>query len=205
MGETGLRKAFGAQKVDSWTNYVSCNRKLCLQWVLRAAGASLILLWYLVWGYDENKLQYNSRHPYILVIPLVGYLMVRNSSAYITNRYSVFLEFLGRNTLETYVLQFHLFMCREVQHTLVILPGANRLTDGDGGTYGFFMRLLNMLVLGCAYLFVAIEARKATVVTQESFVKLTKTFVGGATSGGGARAVKLESAAPSAAAAKPVE
>merc|ERR1712194_137410 len=191
MGETGLRKAFGAQKVDSWTNYVSCNRKLCLQWVLRAAGASLILLWYLVWGYDENKLQYNSRHPYILVIPLVGYLMVRNSSAYITNRYSVFLEFLGRNTLETYVLQFHLFMCREVQHTLVILPGANRLTDGDGGTYGF--------------LFVAIEARKATVVTQESFVKLTKTFVGGATSGGGARAVKLESAAPSAAAAKPVE
>ncbi len=143
-------------------------RRCFLQSCLQLVGVGLMLFWYLAWGYSDEKLAYNSMHPFILIFPLLGYLFVRNSSFYMTDRYSSFLEFLGRNTLETYVLQFHVFLCRDVQHILVLLPGSHISDRND------LMSALNMLCCGCIFLTLAGEARRATVITQNCIIELVR-------------------------------
>merc|ERR1712071_538330 len=85
--------------------------------------------------------------------------MLRNSSKCLTECHSTFLEFLGKNTLETYVLQFHLFMNHQVQHIPIVIPGSG--PDGSST-----LKLLNMLLCGCVFVTAAVMARHVTVSTQ---------------------------------------
>lgn len=139
-------------------------------WTQRFVGVFLIAVWYFGFGYLDDKYVYNPVHPYVFVIALTGFLMLRNSSKYLAECHSEFLEFLGRNTLETYVLQFHLFMNHKVQHIPVFIPGSG--ADGH-----IALRILNMLVCGCFFVFVAVEARKVTVSTQNTVVELVNLCV----------------------------
>ena len=91
--------------------------------------------------------------------------MLRNSSKYLTELHSTVLEFMGRITLETYVLQFHVFMCQNVQHIPVVLPGS--------GPNGFaVLKFANMLLCGAVFFTLAWYARRATVVTQDAIAEL---------------------------------
>ena len=47
-------------------------------------------------------------------------LLVRKLVA--SNYFSPFYKWFGEMTLEMYLLQFHLLMCRSVQHIIVIIP-----------------------------------------------------------------------------------
>ncbi|CAB9528157.1 REDUCED WALL ACETYLATION [Seminavis robusta] len=133
--------------------------------IQRAAGAGLILLWLFGFGMETDKHVYNPRHPYIFWMPMAGWLMLRNSSKYLTELHSTVLEFMGRITLETYVLQFHVFMCRNVQHIPVVIPGS--------GANGFIiLKFANMLVTGACFIGLAFYARQATVVTQNAITEL---------------------------------
>jgi N-acetylneuraminate 9-O-acetyltransferase len=93
--------------------------KVQAMYLQRAAGVGLMVIWYLGFGSESDKYVYNPRHPFVFWMPLAGWLMLRNSSKYLTELHSTVLEFMGRITLETYVLQFHVFMCQNVQH----IPG----------------------------------------------------------------------------------
>lgn len=130
-------------------------------------GAGLIYLWYTTFGHIDDKLLYNPFHPYIFIFPLLGWLMLRNSHRYLCEHHCAFLEFLGRNTLETYVLQFHLFMNHSVQHIPVVIPGS----DEHGH---IVLRTLNMILCGTIFMYVAIWARKVTVSTQMTVVGFMK-------------------------------
>ncbi len=144
--------------------YGSVDRPL-VRWTQRFVGVGLIALWYFGFGYLDNKLIYNPLNPYVFILAVIGWLMVRNSSKYLTECHSTFLEFLGRNTLETYVLQFHLFMNHAVQRIPIIIPNSG--ADGN-----MICRILNMLVCGSIFVSVAIQARKVTVSTQTTVVDL---------------------------------
>jgi fucose 4-O-acetylase-like acetyltransferase len=139
-------------------------------------GVGLIAVWYFEFGSMTDKYQYNPLHPYVFVLAMIGWLMIRNSSKYLTECHSTFLEFLGRNTLETYVLQFHLFMNHKVQNIPIVIPGS-------GPTGNIVIKTLNMLLCGIIFVSVAILARKVTVSTQNTVVDLVtiikKKVVGG--------------------------
>ncbi len=152
-----------ASQYMAWA-YGSVNRPF-VQWTQRFVGVGLIALWYYGFGYLTDKFTYNPIHPYVFCFAVLGWLMIRNSSRYLTESHSVFLEFLGRNTLETYVLQFHLFMNHSVQHIPIIIPGSG----ADGSS---LLRVLNMLVCGTIFVAVAVQARKVTVSTQNTVVEL---------------------------------
>jgi hypothetical protein len=128
-------------------------------------GIILILLWWMLFGHINDKFVYNPIHPLIFWLPLFGWLMIRNSSKYLTEVHSTALEFFGKITLETYVLQFHVFMCRNVQHIPIVLPNSG--PEGNP-----MMKFLNMLLTGVGFVALAYWARKITVTTQTTVTDL---------------------------------
>ncbi|KAL7530163.1 hypothetical protein ACHAXR_003342 [Thalassiosira sp. AJA248-18] len=136
-----------------------------------SVGVALIAFWYCLFGHIPDKFAYNPVHPYVFVFAVIGWLMIRNCTRYLTECHSTLLEFLGRNTLETYVLQFHLFMSHNVQHIPVIIPGSG--ADGSA-----VIRFLNMALCGGVFVTMAVWARKITVATQMSVVDLVKNLRG---------------------------
>jgi len=134
-------------------------------------GVAFIAFWYNLFGYMPDKFSYNPVHPYVFVFAVIGWLLIRNCTRYLTECHSTLLEFLGRNTLETYVLQFHLFMSHNVQNIPVVIPGAT--ADGTPT-----LKFLNMLLCGSMFLTLAVWARKITVATQLSVVGLVKNLGG---------------------------
>jgi len=129
------------------------------------AGICCIAFWFGMCGHIRDKYTYNPLHPYVFWLPLVGWLIIRNSSRYLMEVHSTALEYFGRITLETYVLQFHLFMCRHVQHIPVVIPGA--------GADGFIiLKIANMLLTGVVFVTVAYYARQFTVETQTTVTQL---------------------------------
>ena len=156
-------------------------------WIQRVAGVGLIYFWWSMFGHIQDKYTYNPIHPYCFWLPVAGWLMIRNSSKYLTELHSGCLEFFGRITLETYVLQFHVYMNHNVKHIPVVLPGS-----GQDGTW--IMKFLNMGLCGILFVTMAFYARKITIITQTTVTELVGEIQklrygdrggGGGSSGGG--------------------
>jgi 10 TM Acyl Transferase domain found in Cas1p len=144
---------------------VPSQSQISAMWLQRAGGVGLMGLWYVLFGYQTDKYSYNPTHPYVFWLPMAGWLMLRNSSKYLCELHSGAMEFFGRITLETYVLQFHVFMCQNVQHIPIVVPGS-----GPEGSW--FLKTLNMLVCGTLFVALAHSARHATVTTQTTVTEL---------------------------------
>jgi hypothetical protein len=142
------------------------------RWAQRLGGVGLMAGWYLLFGHIQDKFTYNPIHPFVFWMPIAGWLMVRNSSKWLTEVHCGVMEFFGRITLETYVLQFHLFMCQDVQHIPIVIPGSG--PDGS-----LFLRTLNMLLCGCIFVGTAWWARRVTVSTQTTVTELVNLAMKG--------------------------
>eukprot|EP00041_Stephanoeca_diplocostata_P025995 m.693055 g.693055 ORF g.693055 m.693055 type:complete len:581 (-) comp22869_c0_seq1:3701-5443(-) len=59
-----------------------------------------------------QKFDYNQHHPYFSFIPIVYYIFVRNVIPSFRDYHLGLLEQAGKITLETYLCQFHMWMCR---------------------------------------------------------------------------------------------
>ena len=65
------------------------------------------------WGqavFLKDKYAYNALHPYTSWIPVLCYIVARNLTPALRARYLLLFTFLGQVTLETYILQFHVWM-----------------------------------------------------------------------------------------------
>jgi N-acetylneuraminate 9-O-acetyltransferase len=67
-------------------------------------------LWYYFVGSIENKFVYNALHPYTSFIPITFFIILRNLSITFRKNYFWGLGMIGKITLETYLLQFHLML-----------------------------------------------------------------------------------------------
>jgi len=62
------------------------------------------------------------------------------------------MAWVGQITLKTYVLQFHVFMCRNVQHIIVFVPG---------------FPVVNCLITGSLFVGLSWMAREGSVSIQK--------------------------------------
>jgi N-acetylneuraminate 9-O-acetyltransferase len=145
--------------------YAGEQPQVAAMWAQRIGGASLIYIWWALFGHINDKYTYNPIHPYCFWLPVAGWLMLRNSSKYLCELHSEALEFFGRITLETYVLQFHVYMNHNVKNIPVILPGS-----GEDGIW--IMKFLNMGLCGVLFVTMAYYARKITITTQTTVHEL---------------------------------
>ena len=166
-GEMEFR--FGLDRYSAWwgmvSAYIFMNVHKCRKHDFPIAtvtgGIVLICIWYYVWGYEFDKYTYNPSHPYVVILPIVGYILIRNGHPILRGYYSSAMAWFGGITLETYVLQFHILMCHNVQHILVICPWP----------------VLNTCIVATAFIAASWVARKLTIEIQKKVAnKFEKTL-----------------------------
>lgn len=81
----------------------------------------LTLLWF-IFIYSQDKLAYNLTHSYTAIVPLTSYIFFRNLTPFIRSGVSMSLHDLGKTTLETYLLQHHIWLTSNAKTLLTIIP-----------------------------------------------------------------------------------
>ncbi|KAK7113317.1 N-acetylneuraminate (7)9-O-acetyltransferase-like isoform X2 [Littorina saxatilis] len=69
-----------------------------------------------------NKPQCNDVHSYIVFIPVVSYILLRNVPGWLRTRYSSFFAWFGKISLELFICQYHVWLAADTHGVLVMLP-----------------------------------------------------------------------------------
>jgi len=106
----------------NWIEKQSRKVELCIKWAIVILIISLLYFWQKK-ILRLDKFAYNALHPYTSWIPYLSYIVLRNISKRARNWYSTFLAWGGTITLETYILQYHMYMLDDAKSILVMIPG----------------------------------------------------------------------------------
>ncbi|KAI1647598.1 Cas1p-domain-containing protein [Daldinia loculata] len=79
-------------------------------WLAIICVGSIITFFYVTQTYLQEKQTYNQIHPFISWIPILCFIVLRNSHRMLRDRYLLLPNLLGRISLETYVLQYHIWL-----------------------------------------------------------------------------------------------
>ena len=146
FGWLGTESVVGAGRGSVWEYYFrtsldhyssffgmifALNFPLAEQYFSKAKGWPLIVaavlmamvttLW-AVYFYSKEKLEYNLTHSYTAIIPLTAYIFFRNITPAVRSGVSMSLHDLGKTTLETYLLQHHIWLTSNAKTLLTIIP-----------------------------------------------------------------------------------
>jgi hypothetical protein len=139
-------------------------------------GLTLALsVWYTVTFFLLPKREYNKVHPFTSFIPIWCYMVLRNCSPTLRRWHMHLFAWCGKVTLETYILQFHIWM----------------KSTGINGSPKFLMVWLpgwfytNFLLTTVVFIFVSYRIFKITVVLRDACIprdgsKMFQHAVGGA-------------------------
>ncbi|KIW68051.1 hypothetical protein PV04_04021 [Phialophora macrospora] len=84
---------------------------------LSAAGLVIPAYAYFCHAFS-NKFQYNKWHPFVSPLPVMSFIILRNSTRRISSHYSRLFSWFGRCSLETFVLQYHLWLAADSRGVL---------------------------------------------------------------------------------------
>ncbi|KAF5384959.1 hypothetical protein D9615_001440 [Tricholomella constricta] len=118
----GMLAAIGAIKVREYRLTEHAHWPLVIK---VAIGASAIcLIWFFTFElFQESKFTYNRWHPYISFIPVLAFVVLRNASVILRSASSSAFAFVGRCSLETFIIQYHFWLAGDTKGVLLVLPG----------------------------------------------------------------------------------
>jgi hypothetical protein len=73
-------------------------------------------------AFSESKSMYNNMHPWISLFPILGYIILRNYNEDLRLYNSELYIWIGKISLETFLLQFHVWMALDTKGLLILLP-----------------------------------------------------------------------------------
>ena len=90
------------------------------KWVLVSIIGMISFLW---WAHTcPEKYFYNLLHPYVSLFPVSLFVILRNSTETLRRKTSGFFCWIGRFSLETFLVQFHVWLAMDTRGILVIFP-----------------------------------------------------------------------------------
>jgi hypothetical protein len=85
---------------------------------------------FLVWvngPFMLAKRQYNATNAYFGIVPLLTYIFFRNLTPWLREHTLHFLHEIGKTTLETYLMQHHIWLTSDAKSLLTLVPGWPKL------------------------------------------------------------------------------
>lgn len=112
--------------------------------------SALVISWFLVFEINqESKFTYNYWHPYISCLPVLGFVVLRNANATLRAANSQIFAFIGRCSLETFIIQYHLWLAADTKGVLLVLPGTR-------------WRPLNFIITSIMFIYISNQVAHAT-------------------------------------------
>ncbi|KAL9031867.1 MAG: hypothetical protein Q9196_000122 [Gyalolechia fulgens] len=105
-----------------------------------------------------DKFVYNRWVPYVSPVPILSFIILRNSNRYFRNYYSSALAWLGRCSLETFTLQYHIWLAADTKGLLSLGLFGREPTHIDG-------RHQDFIILTVVFLYISWLTADATVST----------------------------------------
>lgn len=155
----GIVFAIGFPQATFWIKAVE-KLSWASQWTIKTiVGAFLLIL--SVWWYRNifflPKLEYNSVHPYTFFIPMLTYIYFRNICPLFRRYHLGLLASVGKVTLETYLMQHHIWLTSNAKTLLVFIPE---------------WPTLNLLLTTCLYVFISRRLYKLTISLRARLIPL---------------------------------
>ncbi|TBU63674.1 O-acetyltransferase [Dichomitus squalens] len=116
-----------------------------------ASGLSaVVLLWFFAFELSQpDKFAYNAWHPYVSFLPVGAFVVLRNANAILRSGSSRAFAFIGTCSLETFIIQYHLWLAGDTKGILVVIPGRHS-------------RPLNLLLTTIVFVYISHLVAKAT-------------------------------------------
>ena len=99
-----------------------------------------------------EKIDYNSTNSYFGFIPLITFIFFRNLTPTLRSYSLGLLHQIGKSTLETYLMQHHIWLTSNAKSLLIIFPGWHKC---------------NMLIVTLAYFYISRRLYKLTLYLRE--------------------------------------
>ncbi|GAA5913451.1 uncharacterized protein JCM6883_004392 [Sporobolomyces salmoneus] len=116
-------------------------------------GSALTMAGYFLFELTrESKFVYNGYHPYVSMFPVLAWCVLRNATPFLRSTSSKFFIFFGQCSLETFIIQFHLFIAGDTRGIIMMIPG------------GPWLRPLNFVITSLVFVFVSNQVAIATGV-----------------------------------------
>lgn len=114
------------------------------------AGSVLAMLWFFAFELmQESKFTYNAWHPSVSFIPVGAFVILRNATPLLRSMSSRLFAFIGTCSLETFIIQYHLWLAGDTKGILLMVPGTR-------------WRSLNMILTTAIFIFVSHQVAQAT-------------------------------------------
>lgn len=90
-----------------------------------AMAVALLVAMYLwvVGPFQHVKFDYNATNAYFACVPLVAYIYFRNITPWLRGHTLELLHQIGKTTLETYLMQHHIWLTSNAKSLLTLIPG----------------------------------------------------------------------------------
>ena len=131
----GVWEWYFRTSLDKYSTFLgmifALNYPICEQFFTKAKGGPIIItaivlasatIWWVITCYSQPKLEYNQTHSYMSFVPILSYIFFRNITPYVRSGISMSLHELGKTTLETYLLQHHIWLTSNAKTLLTLVP-----------------------------------------------------------------------------------
>ena len=90
---------------------------------LMGVGLLVTLFCWVSGPFMQGKLDYNQTNAYYGIIPVTAYIYFRNLTPSLRNHSLDLLHQIGKTTLETYLMQHHIWLTSDAKSLLTLIPG----------------------------------------------------------------------------------
>lgn len=118
----GMLSALAVIKIREWR--LTEHPRWLLTVRLTSVASVAIMIWFFAFELaQESKFTYNTWHPYVSFLPIAAFVVLRNANVVLRSASSRAFAFIGTCSLETFIIQYHLWLAGDSKGVLLVIPG----------------------------------------------------------------------------------
>lgn len=151
-----------------------------IQWSRLTSKVVILLAILVILGYAHfcgtfsDKYSYNKWHPLVSPLPVVAFVVLRNSTRTLSTSHSRMFAWFGRCSLETFVLQYHVFLAAD-SRGLLRLGLQNAVLQSSNSRLSYLCDILEAAIIFTAFLWVSSAVSNALPAVTASLIGPTNS------------------------------